>query len=303
MIGNYTLSNDIVIPSICFGSGIVRTYRHTDESAIRYMKYKARNFFKNRKQYTLDKNFVKNIKACMENGIRMFDTSAAYQDAEHELGKALKGYRRSDYYIITKVSNKEQYKGDMRKALEASLRQLGMDYVDLYLLHWPVTDLWIPNWQQLEKLYKEGLCKAIGVCNCNIHHLQELEQKCEIIPMVNEFECHPLFTQNDLRDYCHEHKIQVMAYTSTARMDERLRKTVLVPISQKYKKSIAQIILKWHHQIGNIPIFNSGKPEHIIANSAINDFQLEQTEIESITAININSRLRYDPDNCDFRQL
>lgn len=298
-----TLSNGTSIPRICFGGGIVRTYRHANESVAYYMKYRIKTFLRNKRQHMLDTQFANNIKVAMDNGLSMFDTSKAYQDAEHELGRALKKYNREQYYIVTKVSNSEQYNGDMRKALEESLKQLEMEYVDLYLLHWPVTDVWIQNWKQLEKLYKEGLCKAIGVCNCNIHHLQELEQICEFMPMVNEFECHPLFTQNELRKYCVDHHIQVMAYTATARMDERLKKTVLVPISKKYNKSITQIMLKWHQQIGNIPIFNSSNPAHIITNSKIDDFQLEQFEIDQITAININSRLRYDPDNCDFRQL
>ena len=170
-------------------------------------------------------------------------------------------------------------------------------------MHWPVTDYFLDSWKEMEKLYKEGMCKAIGVCNCNIHHLNELESVAEIMPMVNEFECHPLFTQKELREYCKEKNIQVMAYTSTGRMDERLKKTVLVPLAKKYNKSIAQIILRWHQQIGNIPIINSVNPKHMVENTNIYDFNLSNEEIASIESININSRLRYDPDNCDFKQL
>lgn len=303
MFDEFKLWNGVLIPNICFGGGIVHTYRHSDESVVNYIKYRAWTFFKNKKQYELDKHFKKNIILSMENGITMFDTSKAYRDAEYELGKTLKNSNRDSYFIVTKASNKEQYKGDMRNALEESLKQLGMKYVDLYLLHWPVDGVWIDNWKQLEQLYKEGLCRSIGVCNCNIHHLEELKSKCEILPMVNEFECHPLFTQDDLRGYCKKNSIQVMAYTSTARMDERLRKTVLVPIAKKYQKSIAQVIIKWHIQIGNIPIFNSTNPQHIAQNSDVNGFELSEEEIQQITSININSRLRYDPDNCDFSQL
>ena len=299
----FVLSNGITIPAICFGGGIVHTYRHKDESIVNYMKYRASTFLKNKKQYYLDKHFKRSIKISMENGITMFDTSKAYRDAEFELGKTLKNYNRDSYFVVTKASNKEQYNGNMRKALEESLKQLKMNYVDLYLLHWPVEGVWRDNWRQLETLYKEGLCRSIGVCNCNIHHLEELKNQCEIFPMINEFECHPLFTQDELRDYCKNNNVQVMAYTSTARMDERLRKTALVPIANKYQKNIVQVILRWHIQIGNIPIFNSTNPQHIAQNSNINDFVLSDEEIQQISSININSRLRYDPDNCDFKQL
>ena len=201
------------------------------------------------------------------------------------------------------MCNADQFNGDTRAALEKSLRELDMEYVDLYLLHWPVTDTYITTWQKVERLYEEGLCKAIGVCNCNIHHLEEMKRLVNIMPMVNQFECHPLFTQDRLREYCHQNGIQVMAYTSTARMDERLSKTCLVPITEKYQKSIAQIILRWHQQIGNIPIVNSYNKNHFRENTEIYDFKLTEEEVAAILNININSRLRYDPDNCDFRKL
>ena len=299
----YTLANGVMIPQICYGGGIVHTYRHVDESAFDYLKYKLKTRIKNRKQYELDSNFRKSVHVAMDNGLNFFDTSSAYRDAEHELGESLTKYNREEYFIATKLCNSDQYKGNIRGAMEKSLRDIGVDFIDLYLLHWPVEDIWIDSWKEIEKMYEEGLCRAIGVCNCNIHHLEALNNKANICPMVNEFECHPLFTQDELRQYCKKNNIQVIAYTSTARMDERLRKTILVPISKKYNKSIAQIIMKWHLQIGNIPIFNSRNPEHIKSNTLINDFELTEDEIVQITQININSRLRYDPDNCDFTQL
>lgn len=233
----------------------------------------------------------------------MFDTSRAYAGSECMLGKSLKKYDRDKYYIVTKLCNGDQYKGNVRVALEKSMTELGVDYVDLYLMHWPVEEHYIDSWRQMEELYKEGMCKAIGVCNFNIHHLQELEKSAEIMPMVNQFECHPLLTQENLRKYCNDRHIQIMAYTSTARMDERLKKTCLVSIAKKYNKSIAQIILRWHQQIGNIPIVNTFNKVHLLNNLDIENFSLTEEEINKISGINIGCRLRYDPDNCDFKQL
>lgn len=239
----------------------------------------------------------------MENGCNLFDTSSAYGSSESRLGEALKKYPRDKYFIITKIDNRSQYEDRVQETFYKSLKSLNVDYVDLLLLHWPVENIYQKSWKILEMLYEEGLCRAIGVSNFNIHHLESLEAVGNVKPMVDEFECHPLFTQNDLRSYCRSKDIQVIAYSSTARMNERLYKTCLVPIGKKYNKSVAQIILRWHQQIGNIPIVNSTNPRHLIENTQIRDFSLTDGEIDRITAININSRLRYDPDNCDFRQL
>ena len=297
------LSNGYEIPELCFGSGITQLYRYGNCGKKSEIKYWMRNFLKNRSQIKKDIGLVKAIDVAMKNGCNMFDTSRAYGGSEYVIGNQLKKYNRNDFFVVTKLCNSDQYKGDVRAALRKSLDELQMDYVDLYLMHWPVEGCFVENWKRMEELYQQGLCKAIGVCNFNIHHLEKLKKEIEIMPMVNQFECHPLFTQEDLRNYCKAHYIQTMAYTATARMDERLKKTALVQIGKKYNKTIAQVILKWHQQIGNIPVVNSYNPAHIIENIDINDFYLTQEEIDKISKININSRLRYDPDNCDFTQL
>ena len=299
----FNLYNGVSIPDLCYGTSIVYLYRYGETNFARRANYWLKNCIKNRPQIKLDISAPKAIKSAMENDIRCFDTSRAYGGAEYVLGKVLKKYDRNKYFVITKLRNKDQFQGNIREAFEKSLSELGMEYVDLYLMHWPVTDLYVKNWKVLEQLYDEGLCKAIGVCNCNIHHLKEIGATANIKPMVNQFECHPLFTQDELRNYCNENDIQVMAYTPTGRMDQRLNKTVLVSIAQQYKKSVAQIILRWHQQIGNIPVVNSSNSKHVIENSEIYDFELNNDEINQILKININSRLRYDPDNCDFRKL
>lgn len=288
---------------ICYGTGIVATCRTRNNICSPLVKDVIKKYILRRKIYRNDNKMKKIIGVAAESGCTMFDTSRAYGDSEYLLGKTIAKYDRKDVFVVTKLCNQDQYKGDVRAALQKSLDELNMDYIDLYLMHWPVEGCYLESWKQMEQLYKEGLCKAIGVCNCNIHHLKAIEAIAEIQPMVNQFECHPLFTQNELRAYCHEKNITIMAYTATARMDERLQNTVLKSIAVKYGKSITQVIIKWHQQIGNIPIVNTYNMKHWIENIKTEDFTLTQEEVESITAININSRLRYDPDNCDFRQL
>lgn len=297
------LSNGLQLPDFCYGSGIVLTYRYGSCTKTNAAKYWIRNLVKDHKQLKKDMATPKILNYAMEQGCNMFDTSRAYGGGEYLLGKVLKKYKREDKFIVTKLCNQDQYSGKIYDAFMSSLSELKTDYVDLYLMHWPVSDKYINSWIQMEQLYERGFCKAIGVCNFNIHHLETLKKYANVFPMVNQFECHPLFTQRELRTYCKSNKIQVMAYTSTARMDERLQKTILTSIAHKYKKTIAQVILKWHQQIGNIPIVNSFDKKHIIENMNIYDFQLEKREIDAIEQININSRLRYDPDNCDFTKL
>lgn len=301
---DFILSNGSKIPSICFGTGITYLKDVGINGKIQKMKCLAKALLNvDRKRSILNLTLPGIIECAMENGCNCFDCSRAYGASEYTLGTTLRKYNRDSYYIITKLSNSDQYRGHVREGLESSLKEMGLDYIDLYLMHWPVKDYFINSWLQMEKLYLEGKCKAIGVCNCNIHHLEEIKKYATIMPMVNEIECHPLFTQTELREYCKNHGIQIIAYTSTARMDERLWKTCLVDIAKKYHKNMAQIILRWHYQIGNIPIFNSTSKEHIKDNLNINDFELSKDEIVKICKININSRLRYDPDNCAFDKL
>jgi len=298
------LSNGKTIPAIGYGSGIIQINTSNTISIIgsigkRVLKLDGKTLRTARKVY----HIIKKAKEVVPSDQKvLLDTSRAYEASEYLIGKAV-GRNRNKYYITTKLCNSDQYKGNVKKALQKSLQQLKMEKVDLYLMHWPVTEIFIQSWKQMEECYEEGLCEAIGVCNCNIHHLELIKKHCKIMPMVNQIECHPLFTQEKLREYCHSNNIQVMAYTATARMDERLRKTCLVAIAKKHNKTLPEIILRWHIQIGNIPIFNTSKMKNYMENMDIFDFELTREEIEQISKININSRLRYDPDNCDFKKL
>lgn len=295
------LNNGIAIPNIGYGSAIVLKYMWGNYTYKTIIKYWIKNFFKDRKQFVQDRALQKILDIDLKEQM-LIDTSRAYAGSENVIGKKI-NKKRSEYFITTKLCNKDQYNNSVEQGFKESLRRLGTDYVDLYLMHWPVEGEFIESWKIMEKIYNQGLAKAIGVCNCNIHHLEKIKDNSEIMPMVNQFECHPLFTQSELRNYCKENKIQVMAYTPTARMDQRLYNTVLPDIAKKYNKSIAQIIIHWHMQIGNIPIVNTSSVKHLKENYDVFDFELTKEEISLINNININSRLRYDPDNCDFRKL
>lgn len=299
-----TLVNGMKLPAIGYGSSIVLTYRFGRRKKSYKYRYWLENALKRNAQFKKDTALPKMLRACMEmESGALFDTSRAYAGSEQLIGKTLASYDRDSYQVCTKLCNYHQFHDNVADGLETSLMELGLDYVDVYLMHWPVTEKYLQSWKEMERLYKEGKCRAIGVCNCNIRHLQEIEKVAEIMPMINQIECHPLFTQEELRGYCNSHNIQVMAYTPTARMDDRLKKTVLVPIAEKYHKSIAQIILRWHTQIGNIPIVNTSDICHLRENMNIFDFELSLEEIGMINAININSRLRFDPENVDFTKI
>ena len=302
------LNTGCMIPVIGFGTGIAPSFwqkpgfvSRNSARLVQYAKYvKAGEPLKIKNDLLL----VHNIKTFVENSGGLVDTSRAYGGSEKALGMAIKDLGREKVFVCTKMSNYDQRSRTAREAVETSLQCLGTDYIDLYLLHWPQTGTWQKAWKQLERLHDEGMCKAIGVSNFNVHHLEELSSFGNVCPAVDQFECHPLFTQCSLRKYCHAKGIQVMAYSPTATMDWRLAKNAtLERIARQYGKSISQVILRWHLEVGNIPVMHSSKPKHIMQNLDVLDFRLTCNEVDSISNININARTRYDPDNCDFFRL
>lgn len=291
---------------MCFGTDIVDYRTSFYEKLKRHIKENIRGALgRDNKKYKKDNGIIRCVKHAIENDCVFFDTSRAYGGSEHMLHDALKKYSRDKYYICTKLNNYAQLNDiPAKEVLNESLKQLGIDYVDLYLLHWPVENKYLDYWKQLEELYKDGLVKAIGVSNCKIHHLEEIMKIAEIKPMVNEVELHPLLSEVELRDYCDEKEIKIMAYTSTARMDFRLlRSKRLVGICQETGKNMTQVILKWHLQNGIIPIFNTSSLNHLKSNMDIYDFELTERQMKIIEEININSRTRYDSDNCEWDML
>lgn len=247
---------------------------------------------------------VNAVKAAIKNGYRSIDTAAIYGN-EEGVGQGIRegiaeaGIRREDLFVTSKVWNADLGYDQTIKAYETSLAKLGLDYLDLYLIHWPVESKYKEAWRALETLYKNGKIKAIGVSNFQIHHLESLMEDAEIKPMINQVEFHPRLTQKNLLSFCKEHGIQLEAW-SPLMQGQLLDHPQLMDIANKYKKTIAQIILRWDLQNGVITIPKSTKEERIIQNAAIFDFELTEGDMALIDGLNRNERVGPDPDNFDF---
>lgn len=247
---------------------------------------------------------VQAVKNAIKHGYRSVDTAAIYGN-ETGVGKGiLEGIKeacisRDDLFITSKVWNDDLGYDSTLKAFETSLDKLGLEYLDLYLIHWPVEGKYKEAWRALETLYKAGKVKAIGVSNFQIHHLEDLLKDAEIKPMVNQVELHPRLTQKELLSYCLENDIQLEAW-SPLMQGQLLDLPELKVIAEKYNKSIAQIILRWDLQNGIVVIPKSTKEHRIIENANVFDFTLSNDDMKAIDALNQNHRVGPDPDNFDF---
>ena len=294
------LSNGYKIPSICFGTDIVDYRSSFSDKTKQKIKFIIRTILrKDTRKIKRDKGIKECFVHSLEYGCNFFDTSRAYGGSERMLQDVLKGKKRDSYYVCTKLNNAAQLQDiSARDILKQSMEQLGVDYIDVYLLHWPVDGKYLDYWKQLEELYKEGLVKAIGVSNCKIHHLEEIKKIAEIMPMVDEVELHPLLSELELRKYCEENNIQIMAYSSTARLDFRLKAS-----RRMEQVCIETGMLRWHIQNGIIPIFNTSTFNHFKDNINVFDFKLSDEQMKIIDSMNINARTRYDSDNCEWDRL
>ncbi len=247
---------------------------------------------------------VEAVKAAIKNGYLSIDTAAIYEN-EEGVGEGIRqglqetGLSREELFVTSKVWNSDLGYEETLKAYETSLQKLGLDYLDLYLIHWPVERKYKDAWRALETLYKDGKVKAIGVSNFQIHHLEDLLQDAEVKPVINQVEYHPRLTQKELRAYCEQQNIQLEAW-SPLMQGELLDNDVLSAIASKHNKSTAQVILRWDVQNGVITIPKSTKEHRIIQNADIFDFELTSDEMKQIDALNQNHRVGPDPDNFDF---
>jgi methylglyoxal/glyoxal reductase len=244
------------------------------------------------------------VKTAIKHGYRSVDTAAIYGN-EVGVGQGIRegmkeaGISREDLFVTSKVWNTDLGYESTLAAYETSLNKLGLEYLDLYLIHWPVEGKYKDAWRALETLYKEGRVKAIGVSNFQIHHLEDLMQDAEIKPMVNQVEYHPRLTQKELQSFCQKHGIQLEAW-SPLMQGQLLDNEVLQEIANKYNKSVAQVILRWDLQNGVVTIPKTTKEHRIIENASIFDFELTEEDMERIDGLNQNHRVGPDPDNFDF---
>jgi diketogulonate reductase-like aldo/keto reductase len=242
---------------------------------------------------------VNAVSAALKAGYRGVDTASMYKN-EKAVGQAARasGLPRERLFVTTKVWNNEQGYDNALKAFDGSLERLGMEYVDLYLVHWPVVGQYKETYKALEKLYDQGLVRAIGVSNFNIHHLEDLMGSCNVKPMVNQVELHPLHTQKKLFAFCRKEGIQLQSWRPL--MQGRLELPLITELASKYGKTPAQVVLRWHLQLGIVTIPKSVNLGRIQENADLFDFELEPEDVNRIDSLNENRRFGADPDHINF---
>ena len=230
-------------------------------------------------------------------GYRHVDTARIYGN-EADVGEAVResGVPRGDLFVTTKLWNSDQGYDSTLRACEASLKRLGLDYLDLYLVHFPVPDVRKESWREMETLLKKGRCRAIGVSNFTIRHLEELITESDVIPSVNQVEFHPFLYQRELLKYCQKQGIQVEAYSPLAR-GERLKHPRISSLAQKYSKTPAQLMIRWGIEHGLVVIPKSTREERIRENSQVFDFDISDDDMRSLDSLNEDLRLNWDPTN------
>ncbi|MFH0067046.1 aldo/keto reductase [Peribacillus sp. NPDC056705] len=243
---------------------------------------------------------VESVKKAIEVGYRAIDTAAIYEN-EEGVGQAIRecGVPREELFITSKVWNTEQGYETTLQAFDDSLHRLGLEYLDLYLIHWPGKDKYLETWRALEKLYKDGKVKSIGVSNFHVQHLEKLLANSEVKPVVNQIELHPLLTQVEIRDYCAEHEIKVESWSPLGR-GNLLEEPTINHIAKKHGKSSAQVLIRWHLQHDLVVIPKSITPSRIEENAEVFDFSLSLNEMNQIDALNKNERFGSNPDELLF---
>lgn len=242
------------------------------------------------------------IKA-IQTGYRMIDTAAIYQN-ETAVGTAVRnsGVNRDELFITSKVWVQDHGYEKAKDAFQRTLNRLQMDYLDMYLIHWPYGDF-LGTWKALEELYQEGKIKAIGVCNFTIEKLEELKGNSTILPVINQIELHPVFQQKELQVYDRENNIITQPWSPLGNGNANLlSNTDLEAIAEKYAKTVAQVILRWHLQEGFVVIPKSVTPSRIEENFNVFDFELTEDEMNIVRSLDTGKRLFFDPKDPEWEQ-
>jgi diketogulonate reductase-like aldo/keto reductase len=237
------------------------------------------------------------VRHALECGYRSIDTAAGYQN-EEGVGEAIasSGLPREEIYVTTKLANTDHGYDSALRAFEVSRKKLGLSYVDLYLIHWPLPgrDLYVETWRAFEKLKADGLARSIGVSNFLIPHLEKLLAETEVVPAVNQIEVHPALQQRELREFCWDHDVVPEAYSPLAQ-GEVLHDPLIADLAAKYGKTPAQVVLRWHIQEGHIVIPKSTRPSRIKENFEVFDFELSEEDMTLFDGLDSGQRTGLDP--------
>lgn len=248
-----------------------------------------------------DGNEVENaVSYALEIGYRSIDTASVYGN-ERGVGKAIResGIPREEIFLTTKVWNEDQRKKRTLAAFQESLERLDTDYVDLYLVHWPVEGYYLETWQTMEEIYQSGRAKSIGVSNFLDYHLEDILRDSQVVPSANQMEFHPFLVQSELLKFCQNNKIQIEAW-SPLMQGQIVSVQPVLKIAKKYNKTPAQIALRWNLQHEVVTIPKSVNPSRIAENAQIFDFELSQADMDALDALDQGKRLGPDPANFDF---
>ena len=243
------------------------------------------------------------VTTALQAGYRHIDTAKAYRN-EAGVGRAIanSGIPREQLYVTTKLWNGDQGYESTLRAFDTSLAQLDLDYLDLYLIHWPVPakDEYINSYKAFEKIKSDGRVRSIGVSNFTVDHLGRLLGETSVVPVLNQIELHPNFAQSELRAFHADHDIRTQAWSPLGQGGALLQEATLTEIGTAHGKSAAQVVLRWHLQLGNIVIPKSVTPERVAANIDVFDFELTGDEMASVATLDNGGRLGPDPAEANF---
>ena len=239
------------------------------------------------------------VRMALDAGYRRIDTAALY-DNEAEIGAGIRrsGFAREELFVTTKIWNDRQGYDNALEAIDESLQRLNIDYIDMLLIHWPCPkqNLFVETWQAFEKALEGGKIRGIGVSNFNPHHLDELLSKTNIVPALNQVELHPALQQADVRRYNSEHGIATEAWSPLGR-GRFGDNPVLTEIASRHGKSVAQVIIRWHIELGNLVIPKTSNPERLKENIDVFDFTLSPEDMAAIATLNNGERVGPNPDD------